>query len=106
MTTKHEALVSIAQTIARHRCNDHPTTVDLDAAVRAALRLLPASDDERRAVLHELNVRYGFPGQARSSAEENRLYYVTASRLVRDCELDLKRRLSDGERRDLLCDNT
>jgi len=32
--------------------------------------------------------------------------FVIAGRIVRDCELALKRRLSEGERRDLLCDNT
>lgn len=58
--TKHEALVSIAQTVARNRCNDNPGAMDLVAAMRAALRLIPATREEELAALHELNRRYGF----------------------------------------------
>jgi hypothetical protein len=32
--------------------------------------------------------------------------FIAASRAVDACERDLRRVLSDGERRDLLCDNT
>jgi hypothetical protein len=58
--TKHDALVSIAQTITRHRCGDNPQLMDLVAGLNTAMKLIPCEANEYDKALAELKKRYGY----------------------------------------------